>query len=147
MTDRLRICSMLALGLLLIPAPVAAQRTEGPSQAGVICPKTAAAFARLELLFGTTKSAGGAVTEAEWQAFLDEEVTKRFPDGLTVLTGYGQFRASSGNIVKEAAKMLIIWYKPDGDSEARIEAVRQAYKSRFAQESVLRADGASCISF
>ena len=37
-------------------------------------------------MWGSQTSPGGApVTDAEWAAFLDEEVTPRFPDGLTVL--------------------------------------------------------------
>jgi hypothetical protein len=43
--------------------------------------------------------------------------------------------------------MLLIWFEPDADSDARIEAIRSAYKKQFGQESVLRADAASCVSF
>ena len=39
------------------------------------------------------------------------------------------------------------WYRPAADSEARIEAIRAAYKTRFRQESVMRVDGVSCVSF
>src|SRR3954463_6899250 len=49
-------------------------------------------YLRTELYFGTDKPDGAAVTEEEWTRFLAEEVTARFPDGFTVLEGYGQFR-------------------------------------------------------
>ena len=84
---------------------------------------------------------------SEWRAFLDTEVTPRFPDGLTVLTGYGQWRSEAGRIAKEASRVLVIWYQPGADSEAKIEAIRSAYKARFGQESVMRVDGTSCVSF
>ena len=43
--------------------------------------------------------------------------------------------------------MLVIWYRRAADSEAKIEAIRAAYKARFGQESVMRVDGVSCVSF
>ena len=74
------------------------------------------------------------------------EVTPRFPDGFTVLSGYGQYRDAAGKIVQEGARMLIVWHAP-GDRNADVEAIREAYKARFVQESVLRSDGANCVSF
>jgi hypothetical protein len=74
-------------------------------------------------------------------------VSPRFPDGLMVLTGYGQWRDSAGGRAREKARVVEIWYRPSADSDARIEAIRAAYKGRFAQESVMRVDGVSCVSF
>jgi len=45
------------------------------------------AFARTELFFGSAKPDGSAVTEEEFSTFLDQVITPRFPDGLTLLTG------------------------------------------------------------
>src|SRR6185503_16288331 len=39
---------------------------------------------RTELYFGSSKPDGSVVTEAEYQLFVNNEVTPRFPDGLTV---------------------------------------------------------------
>jgi hypothetical protein len=101
-------------------------------------------FIRTELFFGTNKPGGSKVTEAEWEHFLDTVITPKFPDGLTVLTGYGQFRNSSGVIVQEDTKLLILLYPADWrtrtTSSANIEAIRAAYKEQFQQESVLRTD-------
>ena len=87
------------------------------------------------------------MSERQWSAFLDEEITPRFPEGLTVLSGYGQWRGQSGTISKERSIVLVIWYEPNEDREAAIVAIRTAYKQRFAQESVMRVDGVSCVSF
>ena len=43
--------------------------------------------------------------------------------------------------------MLIVWYRTATDSEFKIEAIRSAYKARFHQESVMRVDSSSCVSF
>ena len=102
---------------------------------------------RLELVFGMGRKGGTEIDEAEWRAFLDAEVTPRFPDGLTVLSGYGQWRNSEGRIAKETARVLLVWLKDDAGTGPRIEAIREAWKQRHRQESVLRALDTSCVSF
>lgn len=118
------------------------------SAAAADCAAGAFPMARLELFFGTQRPGGAPVTDAEWAAFLDEEVTPRFPDGLTVLTGNGQWRNSKGVVTKETSAVLVILYEPSAEKEAAIEDIRAAYKDRFAQESVMRVDGPTqCVSF
>jgi hypothetical protein len=99
-------------------------------------------FARTELFFGTAKADGSAVTDEQFLAFLDAEITPRFPDGLTLLEGDGQFRGEDEVIIKEKSFLLILLYPLQGfrESSARIESIRELYKSEFDQESVLRVD-------
>src|SRR5262245_18224760 len=99
-------------------------------------------FARTELFFGTAKPDGPPVTDEEFLAFLDEQITPRFPDGLTLLKGDGQFRGESGEIIKEDSFVLILLYSLEGfrDSSQRINRIRELYKDEFDQESVLRVD-------
>ena len=111
------------------------------------CRAGAAPYARLELLFGLGRQRNGEVSEEEWRTFLEMEVTPRFPAGLTVLAAHGQWRNPSGLMIKEPSRILVIWYRHEAAAEASIEAIRGAYKQRFGQESVLRVDGASCVSF
>ena len=56
-------------------------------------------FWRTELYFGRDKNDGTQVSDEEWSKFLDEFVTPKFPDGLTVLDGSGQYRLENGTIV------------------------------------------------
>ena len=126
---------------------VTAYRFTAAEPAAAACRVGAAAYARVELLFGLGRQGGGEVSEEEWRAFLEAEVTPRFPDGLTVLTAHGQWRSRSGEVSREPSRVLLIWYRRDADSEAGIEAIRLAYKTQFAQESVMRVDGVSCVSF
>jgi Protein of unknown function (DUF3574) len=99
-------------------------------------------FARTELFFGTAKPDGSEVSTEEFQQFVDDEITPRFPDGLTLLMGLGQFRGSSGEILQERSLLLILLYPVETgqDSSVKIEQIREAYKELFQQESVLRAD-------
>ncbi len=99
-------------------------------------------FYRTELYFGMDKPKGGEVTEDEWNKFLETEITPRFPDGLTVLEGYGQFKDSLGKIERENSRVLILLYtKKDRQTvNQKIEDIRNEYKKQFEQESVLRID-------
>jgi hypothetical protein len=99
-------------------------------------------FFRTELYFGFGKKDGTEVTADEWSKFLADVVTPRFPDGLTVVEAIGQFRGSSGAIVREHSRMLILLYKKRNRETAgkKIDEIRAAYCKQFAQESVLRID-------
>lgn len=114
---------------------------------GSTCAAAARPMGRLELVFGLSRQGRADITEAEWRQFLDHEVTPRFPDGLTVLAGNGRWRNSEGAAVSEPARVLLIWTHPAGDLDIRIEAVRKAWKDTHAQDSVLRAESPSCVSF
>ncbi len=112
----------------------------------------AEAFSRTELFFGTAKPDGTAVTEAEWTEFLAEEITPRFPNGLTVISGMGQWQEEDGDIIQERSQQVILLYPAEFavESGALIEEVRAAYETDFQQESVLRADDDAapvCVSF
>jgi len=105
-------------------------------------------WSRTELFFGSSRPNGTVVDDAEFAKFVDEEVTRRFPDGLTLLTGYGQFKNSAGTIIREKSFVLILFYPAQTiDANKKIQEIREAYKVANSQESVLRADNYSIISF
>ncbi len=108
-------------------------------------------FIRTELFFGRNKPDGTEVSEEEFADFLNVTITPEFPDGLTVLSGIGQFRDSEGRIIQEKAKVLILLYPSNTRkaSSRKIELIRDAYKTRFQQQSVLRVDDVlpACVSF
>lgn len=107
-------------------------------------------FARTELFFGTAKP-DGVVTDEEFLAFIDAVVTPRFPAGLTLLKGTGQFQTDDGEIIKESSFLLILLYPVEDvrESSRRIDVIRRRYTTQFQQESVLRVDDpfAARVSF
>lgn len=99
-------------------------------------------FVRTELYFGTEREHLSPVTDDDWRSFLDLVVTRKFPEGLTVLTAYGQFQDDAGNVNREKSFVLILLY-PSREWKKRsesIEFIRKAYKDAFQQRSVLRVD-------
>jgi hypothetical protein len=131
-----------------LPLPfLAAARTQA-AEPPASRPTVPASWLETQLYFGTSKGDGGVVSDDEFAGFLNEVVTPRFPDGLTLLAGYGQFRIAPNQIVKEKSFLLILFYPPQmRDADKSIEDIRRMYKERFLQQSVLRADGRSSISF
>jgi hypothetical protein len=104
-------------------------------------------FMRTELVFGMSRAGGPDITETEFQIFIDDQVTPRFPDGLTLLSGNGQFRDSSGTIVQEKSKLLILLYPFTRANSKKVDEIRAEYRGMFQQQSVLRVDEEQCVSF
>ena len=96
---------------------------------------------------GRSAGAGEIVDDTAWATFLQDTVTPRFPDGLTVLDGRGQWRDSTGTIQRERSKLLIILAPPSEEGLRLIEEVSEEYKRRFSQESVLRVVSPACAAF
>ncbi len=110
------------------------------------CPAGLKTMMQAELFFGRAIAGGGQVGEEDWRHFLDEEVTPRFPDGLTVQDASGQWR-SSGGIVREQSKRLTIVLSGTGADLAKLDAIRTAYQRRFHQDSVLLVENRVCAGF
>src|SRR5262245_40670746 len=134
--------------LVSLPADVAAQQRDQRFRPMIRRPIPAAAlrgsvdFVRTELYFGTAMP-DGVVTDEQFRDFLDRVITPRFPDGLTVLKGNGQFRDVEADvIIKEESFVLILLYPLEdfGESSRKINVIRERYKNEFNQQSVLRVD-------
>lgn len=89
------------------------------------------------LYFGRTIPTGGTVSDADWSKFLEEVVTPALPEGFTVWRTQGQWRGRTGTIDHEDGFVLEVTHADDARYDAAIRAVIDAYKRRFAQESVL----------
>ncbi|HEY2358534.1 MAG TPA: DUF3574 domain-containing protein [Phenylobacterium sp.] len=111
------------------------------------CPAGQEYMRTAQLFFGRSQRDKPAVSEADFGRFLDEEITPRFPDGLTVLDGGGQWRGDENLLIREASKVVMIVLPKDHQVSGKIEAVRTAYKTRFHQDSVLLVTQAACVSF
>lgn len=103
---------------------------------------------RAELYFGRNTHGRQSVSDREWARFLAHELTPVFPDGLTVLDGWGQWRhAGTGAMVREPSKVVVIVAADATKVRARLAAVADAYKQRFEQESVGIVVQSVCAAF
>ncbi|RED41980.1 uncharacterized protein DUF3574 [Rhodopseudomonas thermotolerans] len=101
-----------------------------------------------ELAFGRNIGDRLGVSDAEFKRFTAEEITPRFPDGLTVVDGVGQWRdGERGHVVREKAKLVTLVFAEDSVRRAALSAIAEAYKQRFKQQAVMVSVRPSCVSF
>jgi hypothetical protein len=149
----LRLSSRLALGglaaaALAVPIGIASADTDGNAVTEPACGAELAGdpFVRTELFFGLSRP-GSRISQRQFDRFVDDKVTPRFPDGLTLLSGRGQFRLDDRDIVEEGSKVLVLLHEGGADRSAAIDAIRAEYVDQFDQQSVLRTDTTSCVGF
>jgi hypothetical protein len=120
---------------LLVGTGVMARGAPQPSAAQE-CGSAAAAQLRTTLYFGMARPKG-SVSELEWQMFLRDDVTTRFPQGLTVWEAEGQWRAPDGVVGHERSKVLLLVHPDTQAARESVQALIARYRKAFDQESVL----------
>lgn len=119
----------------------------GCATTGGGCPSGTGPVETAELYFGRNIGPVLGVTDADWRAFVDDEVTPRFPGGLSVTDVSGQWKGDDGQVVREPSKALMLVLTGAPDETAKIEAIRAAYKQRFRQEAVMLVRRRACVGF
>jgi hypothetical protein len=105
-----------------------------------------------ELIFGRSIAGQGGgqggVSEEQWTRFVDNEITPRFPDGLTVYEAAGQWWDKIGRkIVREPSKIVLIVLPGGPDDMSRLKEIAEAYKKNFRQDSVGTIIRPACVAF
>jgi len=105
------------------------------------------ALVRETLYFGRNRLDGGTISDGEWQTFLAQVVTPRFPAGLTVLDGTGQWKGAGGQVERERSEIVTVFHPDDEASRRSVHEIALEYKRRFSQEAVLRERALTCTRF
>lgn len=111
------------------------------------CEPGDATMIRDVLYFGRHRPDGSTVDEVQWRSFVDDVLTPRFPDGLTIVSATGQWRGGDGTIEREPSEVVTILHAGDAAARRAIDEVIEQYKRSFAQESVLRERATTCARF
>jgi Protein of unknown function (DUF3574) len=138
--------TLVPIALVLIGCALTAQSPPAANVMGESCAPLGASFVRTTLYFGLTRPSG-TVSETQWQIFLRNEVTPRFPDGLTVWEANGQWRRADGRISREKAKVLLLVHEDTAAVRTALGAIVAGYKRAFQQESVLWESARVCAAF
>lgn len=136
---------MRGLVVLVLLAGCAASAPPPPQVPA--CPGGQTQGVLAEAFLGRNIGARPGVSAAAFRAFLDTEVTPRFPDGFSVADAQGQFRGADGVIVREGAFRLSVLLTEPGRQRAAVAEVASAYKARFRQEAVLVVETPACFAF
>lgn len=89
----------------------------------------------------------GPITPAQFDSFVEREVTGRIPDGFTIMPASGAWRGPKGQAYREESRVLIWLHPPGGASEPALDTIIARYKSMFSQDAVLRVDRPVCATF
>jgi len=116
-----------------------------PAPQNDACGSASSAQLRTTLYFGTNRPVG-TVSELEWQIFMRDEVTTRFPDGLTVWDAQGQWKDPGGVIAQERSKVLLIVHADSDQARKAVQDVITRYRKVFDQQSVLWETAKVCVS-
>ena len=93
------------------------------------------------LYFGQFKLDGGVVSDKEWNEFVEQYVSKVFPDGSTIENATGNwYDTAQRKLVTEPSKVLIAINRPSARLDEKIDSLRYWYKQIHQQQSVLRVD-------
>ncbi len=94
---------------------------------------------KIEMYFGRDRPNERQVCDREFYDFIADCVIPRFPDGFTVLDGFGLWKNAHGKIIQEQCKILVLiipqW--ENADTQVKVYHIRNSYCNRFNQESVL----------
>lgn len=147
MTPRIR---LLLLPSLLFASFVPLHAQTSTLRGDAAHPAHAAHWVDTRLYFGLgpADAPNKGVNEVAWRAFLDKEVTPRFPAGLSVLDVYGQWEGKQESTPERIrSKVLIIDYPATPANAAKIEAIRAAWKKLTGDQSVMRVTQPADVSF
>jgi hypothetical protein len=102
----------------------------------------------VQLFFGQSVKGRRPVTAKEWQAFLRDSATKLLPQGFTVYDAAGQWRdPATHRVGREQTKVIEAATEDTAAARAGIEALREAYRARFKQQSVGIVTNEGCGGF
>lgn len=99
------------------------------------------------LYFGMNKAAGGAVSESAFNQFLQQEISSRFPKGLTLFEAKGQWQNAKGMIDQEESRVVEIVCDDTPENRDKVAVIAAKYKALFAQEAVMVVKSRSEIVF
>lgn len=143
MPQKLSLVVLLAALILSACAQTSAP-SQPPQVAGAICTAPLKPALELNLYFGRDRQGRGEVSEVEWATFLAQEVTPRFPDGLSVINVAGQSRDVAGPVGRERTKLLVVVVFDAPAHQAKVRAIVEAYNRRFGQHGVFRTEHMVC---
>jgi hypothetical protein len=139
------LCLALFVGGALVGGAFAMREATAQAPgAEMQCGSTSAPRVRTTLYFGLARPKG-SISELEWQVFLRDEVTPRFPEGLTVWEADGQWRRGDGVVDHERTKVLLLVHPDTGAALTGVQDVIAQYRQKFDQESVLWETARVCV--
>lgn len=94
-----------------------------------------------DLYFGQSRPDGTLITEAEWQSFKIDHLSRVFKEGSTTISATGNwYDPERHTLITEPTYVVVYYYKKSRSKSMQIDSLVDSYKVMFKQQSVLRVD-------
>jgi len=105
-------------------------------------------WARTELYFGGGLRKERGDYETVWNDYLDNVVTPRFPEGLTLIEATGQWRVKEGKAPRRrSSKIIILIHEATPEKLRNLDEIRSIWKEKSGHISVLKVTVPVEVSF
>ena len=105
-------------------------------------------WARTELYFGGGLRKERGDYETVWNDYLDNVVTPRFPEGLTLIDATGQWRVKEGQQPRRgSSKIIILIHQATPEKFRNLDEIREIWKEKSGHISVLKVTVPVEVSF
>ena len=100
------------------------------------------------LYFGQSKPDGSMITQTEWDNFKETQIARIFKEGSTTVTAAGSwYDPVNHKLISEPTYIVTYYHKKTPTISKQIDSLRNFYKEKFQQQSVLRVDKKIKASF
>jgi hypothetical protein len=133
------LCLVIAVSAVLVNG-CTTQSTRSAEGAGT--------YQRIEMYFPLSRPNAVDVTDAEWKAFLTQQIVPALPEGVTEIAAQGYF-FENGTSKSEAVRILLILTPIEkvASISTRLSAIGRAYTQRFGHDIFLRTDTTNKVTF
>lgn len=105
-------------------------------------------WTRTELFYGAGRLPASGERDIRWEKYINEIVTPRFPEGLTLLEGTGQWRVKEGQTPRRnRTRILILIHEDTEENSNKVDEIRTLWKEISGQQSVLRVSQPAAVAF
>ncbi len=105
-------------------------------------------WVRTELYFGGGLRKERGDYETVWNDYLDNVVTPRFPEGLTLIDATGQWRVKEGQPPRRrSSKVIILIHEATPQKFRNLDEIREIWKEKSGHISVLKVTVPVEVSF
>ena len=105
-------------------------------------------WVRTELFYGAGRLPHDGKIDTRWENYIDNIVTPRFPEGLTLIEGTGQWRVKPNQQPRRNRTRILILIHEDTPEKSRlVDEIRVLWKEISGQQSVLRVSQPAEVSF
>jgi hypothetical protein len=102
---------------------------------------------RTELYYGAGRLPADGTPDQRWEDYINNVVTPRFPEGLTLLEGTGQWRVKPDEKPRRnRSRILILVHEANAEKDRKIEEIITIWKEISGHQSVLRVSMPATVS-